>query len=122
MAIKLLNFTGPELVFAGLRLPDRDTCLRTMVDRLQELGKITDADALYREIVAREAVETTGTCSAYTASSRRAASLSTAEKTRSTPERSRLDASTTGASAKRCGKGSSQSHEDEPSLRVMAVP
>lgn len=60
MAIKLLNFTGPELVFARLRVADRDECLRRLVVRLEELGKIRNAEALLREIVAREEVETTG--------------------------------------------------------------
>lgn len=60
MSIKLLNFTSPDLALAKLAAPDREACIRAFCDRLVELGNITDGDALYREILAREAVETTG--------------------------------------------------------------
>jgi mannitol/fructose-specific phosphotransferase system IIA component (Ntr-type) len=60
MSIKLLNFTSPDLVLARLAAPDREACLRAFVDRLVQLGKVAQGEALYREILAREEVETTG--------------------------------------------------------------
>ncbi len=58
--MKLLNFTGPDLVLTRLAVESREECLRVMVDRLAELGKITEGEPLYRELVSREEVETTG--------------------------------------------------------------
>jgi PTS system fructose-specific IIC component len=62
MSMKLLNFTGPELVFARLSLGKRDDVIRLLVDRLVEEGKISQPHAgqLVGEILAREEVETTG--------------------------------------------------------------
>ena len=60
MAIKLLNFTSPEMVFARLGAADRHACVETMVGRLVELGTVADGDALLQELIAREEVETTG--------------------------------------------------------------
>lgn len=60
MSIKLLNFTSPDMAMAKLAVRDREACLRAFAGRLVELGKIADGEALYREILAREEVETTG--------------------------------------------------------------
>jgi len=60
MSMKLSNFTAPELVFAQLDVPDRDSCLRTLVNRLREAGRIREPEILLSEIFSREEVETTG--------------------------------------------------------------
>ena len=60
MAMKLTNFTAPELLFARLDVPDRDSCLRSLVTQLRESGRIREPDILLSEILAREEVETTG--------------------------------------------------------------
>lgn len=60
MSMKLSNFTAPELVFAQLDVPDRDSCLRTLVHRLRDAGRIREPETLLSEILAREEVETTG--------------------------------------------------------------
>jgi mannitol/fructose-specific phosphotransferase system IIA component (Ntr-type) len=58
--MKLLNFTAPELAFARLAVPDRVACLRHMVERLREIGRIREPEILLSELLAREEVETTG--------------------------------------------------------------
>ena len=60
MAMKLLNFTAPELAFARLEVGDRVECLRQMVERLSEIGRIREPETLLSELLAREEVETTG--------------------------------------------------------------
>ena len=60
MAMKLLNFTSPELAFADLALSRRDDVVRLFSERLVEQGGATDATRLADEILAREEVETTG--------------------------------------------------------------
>ena len=60
MAMKLLNFTSPELAFADLALSRRDDVVRLFSERLVEQGGATDATRLADEIRAREEVETTG--------------------------------------------------------------
>jgi mannitol/fructose-specific phosphotransferase system IIA component (Ntr-type) len=60
MGIKLLNFTGPELVLARLPLGRREDVVRLLSERLVEEGRASDAGRLTQEILAREAVETTG--------------------------------------------------------------
>jgi len=60
MAMKLLNFTSPELAFAGLALGRREDVFRLCAERLVEQGGATDATRLADEILAREEVETTG--------------------------------------------------------------
>jgi len=58
--MKLLNFTAPELAFARFPAESRENCLRAMVERLREIGRIREPETLYSEIMAREEVETTG--------------------------------------------------------------
>ena len=60
MAMKLLNFTAPELALARLPLGRREDVVRLMAERLVEEGRATDAARLGQEILAREEVETTG--------------------------------------------------------------
>ncbi len=60
MAMKLLNFTGPELAFARLGLGRREDVVRLMVERLAEEGHTADSSRLAREVLSREEVETTG--------------------------------------------------------------
>lgn len=60
MGMKLLNFTGPELVFARLPLGRREDVVRLLAERLVEEGRATDAPRLVQETLAREEVETTG--------------------------------------------------------------
>ena len=60
MAIKLLNFTSPDLCIADLKAATKEECIEAAVDRLAELGKIHEKQALYEELLARERVESTG--------------------------------------------------------------
>lgn len=60
MAMKLLNFTSPELAFAELALSRRDDVVRLFSERLVAQGCATDPARLSDEILAREEVETTG--------------------------------------------------------------
>lgn len=60
MAMKLLNFTSPELAFAKLALGRREDVVRLFSERLVEQGAALDAERLAAEILAREEVETTG--------------------------------------------------------------
>lgn len=58
--MKLLNFTSPELAFAGLALGRREDVFRLFAERLVEQGGAVDAARLAAETLAREDVETTG--------------------------------------------------------------
>ena len=60
MAMKLLNFTSPELAFADLDLTRREDVVRLFSERLVDQGGATDATRLADEVLAREEVETTG--------------------------------------------------------------
>ena len=60
MAIKLTNFTAPELAFARLAVTRRDDVVRLLVERLVESGKTSDGERLRKEVLSREEVETTG--------------------------------------------------------------
>lgn len=60
MAMKLLNFTSPELAFAELALTRREDVVRLFSERLVAQGCATDPARLSDEILAREEVETTG--------------------------------------------------------------
>lgn len=60
MAMKLLNYTSPELAFAALELSRREDVIRLFCDRLVDQGGATQADRLADEVLAREEVETTG--------------------------------------------------------------
>lgn len=60
MSMKLLNFTAPELAFARFSTESRESCLRALVERLREIGRIREPETLLSEILAREEVETTG--------------------------------------------------------------
>ena len=60
MVMKLLNYCSPELCFASLNAANRGECLEVLVDRLAELGRINDPQALLEAILAREEMESTG--------------------------------------------------------------
>ena len=60
MAMKLLNFTSPELAFAALELGRREDVVRLFCERLVDQGCATQAGRLADEVLAREEVETTG--------------------------------------------------------------
>jgi fructose-specific phosphotransferase system IIA component len=58
--VKLLNYVTPDTVFARLRVSSKEDCLRTLVGRLVELGKVTDGRTLLSDVLSRERVESTG--------------------------------------------------------------
>lgn len=60
MAMKLLNYTAPELCFARLEVGGREELLRQLCDELGRSGRSSNPGQLLEELLAREAVETTG--------------------------------------------------------------
>jgi mannitol/fructose-specific phosphotransferase system IIA component (Ntr-type) len=58
--MKLINYVSPETVIADLSVATSEECLRSLVGRLVELGKVVDGERLLADLLARERVESTG--------------------------------------------------------------
>ncbi len=58
--MKLIEYTSEELCLAGLRVPDKESCLDRMCARLEEAGRLKERSALHRALLEREKVESTG--------------------------------------------------------------
>jgi PTS system nitrogen regulatory IIA component len=58
--MRVANLTHPELIFPHLAGSDRPTVLRAFADRLAEISTVNDADDLYRRLIEREDLSSTG--------------------------------------------------------------
>ena len=57
--MRLLDYTGSDLVFPGLDLSDREAVVEHMIDAIAGLGLADDPRRLVAEVLAREEVEST---------------------------------------------------------------
>lgn len=58
--MRLGSLTRPELIFVGLSAGDRTAVLRTLAEKVVATGLVGDADELFRKLVEREQLGSTG--------------------------------------------------------------
>lgn len=58
--MRLGSLTRPELIFVGLSASDRMAVLRMMAGNVAAAGQVADADELFRKLVEREQLGSTG--------------------------------------------------------------
>ncbi len=58
--MRLASLTTRELIFPGISAPDASSALRALSERVEEQGRVSDSQQLYRKLCEREALGSTG--------------------------------------------------------------